>query len=550
MKKVLLATTCLVLLPTTTISRAKAEDGPTWTGAYFGVNAGGLSAKGKSSIEDFPPMSFVGADPAVPSSAKLNASGFIGGGQIGYNYQFGNVVFGIEDDFSFAGISGASATSGTIRLASTPFTLTEKQTLDWIGTLRARLGVKPADRLLVYGTGGIAYGRVKTSTNLSFPTQAFVGSDSSVRVGGTAGMGLEYALPYGLTARMEYLYVDLGSATVVGFPVPPNPPFETHTRFDLTSHVLRVGLNYNFGFMPATEPTDRSGNVLGTLVPQKQFSLELGGRYFFSTGRTKKNLFIPDGSAEISRLTYSGLDAHSGELFYRGDFSFGAFLKGYAGLGDVTGGRLKDEDFEPFIVPASATLSDQKGGHISYVSVDLGYDFLTRQSYRLGAFAGYHYYNERLNAFGCTQVGANPFICVPSLPGSIIGITNDDTWHSVRLGLAADVLFGDQLKLNADAAYLPYMWLTGQDDHWLRIGSDFAGPIPESGTGHNGYQLETVLTYQATPGFSIGVGGRYWHLQTSAAAHFEIAAIGGGAPQPIKIKTDRYGGFVQAAFKF
>ena len=75
-----------------------------------------------------------------------------------------------------------------------------------------------------------------------------------------------------------------------------------------------------------------------------------------------------------------------------------------------------------------------------------------------------------------------------------------------------------------------------------------AGPIPEDGKGF-GVQLEGLLSYKVTQAFSIGVGGRYWHLETKGSSHFEDATPTGG-PQPVNFKTDRYGAFVQGAFKF
>jgi hypothetical protein len=91
--------------------------------------------------------------------------------------------------------------------------------------------------------------------------------------------------------------------------------------------------------------------------------------------------------------------------------------------------------------------------------------------------------------------------------------------------------------------------LNGTDSHWLRIADgEFLGPIPEDGIGQ-GYQLEATLSYAVTPNISVGVGGRYWHLETSGNSHFEGIALNGG-PQPVDWKSDIYGVFLQGSYKF
>lgn len=110
----------------------------------------------------------------------------------------------------------------------------------------------------------------------------------------------------------------------------------------------------------------------------------------------------------------------------------------------------------------------------------------------------------------------------------------------------------DRLKLTGDAAWIPYAKLNARDFHWARIGTDFNGPTPEDGHGH-GVQLEAILSYDVTRAFSVGIGGRYWRIQTpdhGATAHFDVSAIGGGLPQDLNFKTERYGGFVQASYIF
>jgi len=154
---------------------------------------------------------------------------------------------------------------------------------------------------------------------------------------------------------------------------------------------------------------------------------------------------------------------------------------------------------------------------------------------RVGAFVGYNYWKEEVDAFGCTQTASNPVVCPPGLVASTDKvITEKDTWRSLRLGLTADAMLSQRMKLSAEAAYLR----TDQDaldTHYFTF-----GPDPANGDG-DGVQVEAVLSYQLTQMFNIGVGGRWWHLETEAIDSFN---------QLLEYNTDRYGVFVQGGYKF
>jgi opacity protein-like surface antigen/outer membrane protease len=560
MSRILLVSSCLILLPTTAGAADYAvpvaiREAPVaapvaygWTGGYVGAQAGYSFGDNTATFTFFPDV--FGAF-GLPPTTSLRSGGVTGGLQWGYNYQIGKVVLGTESDISWVDRRAGAGATG-FDLAGTPFSSVMIQKLDWLGTSRVRLGVTPFDRLLVYATGGVAYGHVTAGTTMSFPTITYLNEQSRLQVGWTAGAGAEYAFTNALSAKIEYLYYDLGGATVVGLPNPINPPFETHTHFDMTGHVVRAGLNYKINWAPPWTTLGAPG-IVAKAPYTREFDVEFGARYWMSSGRTAKDLFDFSGAAMVSRLTYSDITAHTAESFVRVDHWSGAFVKGYLGTGPTASGRLKDEDFPPFIDPQSATTSSLQDGALTYGSFDVGYSFLRGPRYRLGAFAGYHYYHETLNALGCAQIGANPGICNPAISSNILGITNDGVWHSVRLGVNGELMLTDRLKLGAEAAWLPYTSLSSSDTHWLRLNQPggFSGPIPETGTGNRGYQLEAILGYQVTEALSVGAGGRYWHMETSGNSDFTNSVFGGfGAPQPLNFKSDRYGGFVQAAFRF
>jgi outer membrane immunogenic protein len=210
-----------------------------WTGFYLGANVG----YGGNEFEY--PFS-VAADgvPVASGSATLDSSGFFGGAQIGYNYQFANnVVLGVEADFEWSGIEGKLDAGLAIPLLPAGFSANAGSEVEWFGTIRARLGYA-FDNLLVYGTGGAAYGKVKSSISVAGPGFLLSESADDTNWGWTAGAGFEYAINNNWTLKTEYLYVDLGETTAFsGFLAEGvTGTLDTKTTF----HTAKVGLNYKF----------------------------------------------------------------------------------------------------------------------------------------------------------------------------------------------------------------------------------------------------------------------------------------------------------------
>ncbi len=187
-----------------------------WTGGYIGLNAGYAGGKFKAN-----------ADVAGTNHyAKDTASGFLGGVQAGYNWQFDQMIVGIETDFQGTDLKADARYSVN---GAAGFDAEAK--ISWFGTTRARLGYTPVDRFMVYATGGVAYGKIKASYG-DF-------SQSDTRVGYTVGAGAEYALTNNVTLKSEYLYTDLGKLkldTDAGRIGEVKAPF----------HTVRVGVNYKF----------------------------------------------------------------------------------------------------------------------------------------------------------------------------------------------------------------------------------------------------------------------------------------------------------------
>jgi len=235
----------------------------TWTGFYVGLNAGGIFTSGSRSSTLFVPAAFpFPLATYYPGGLGSGEDGFIGGGQAGYNWQTGAFVLGIETDFQ------GSTLSKSVDVVGTPFagpavppgllgdtlSVHAKASLDWLGTTRGRVGfvVTPDNRLMIYGTGGVAYGG--GSTNFSVfdaSTGAFwSGNPSSSRVGWVAGAGVEYALTNNWTIRGEYLYADLGSSnfTSVGNAAAATffPGVYTSGKISYNASIVRAAVNYKF----------------------------------------------------------------------------------------------------------------------------------------------------------------------------------------------------------------------------------------------------------------------------------------------------------------
>jgi outer membrane immunogenic protein len=223
-----------------------------WTGLYFGINAGWHNLRGEisNSGTDTGPAGLGSALAlgGIPASMDLDSKGFIGGLQLGYNWQSGSVVLGLEADIQWVeGRDSVSVTTDTPELV--PITTTASHQLDWLSTVRARVGFLVAPELMVYGTGGLAIGDIKTTVSGFAPTGSpplSSSGSSSTDVGWTAGGGAEFALFRDVSLKGEYLYYDLGETSSK---ITYNYGLFTSTmtsRSDNTGHIARAGLNFKF----------------------------------------------------------------------------------------------------------------------------------------------------------------------------------------------------------------------------------------------------------------------------------------------------------------
>jgi|HubBroStandDraft_1064217.scaffolds.fasta_scaffold153366_1 outer membrane immunogenic protein len=216
-------------LPPPVAPRAPATYVPTtvpvynWSGIYIGANGG--YAFGTSSWND--PTGVLAFPPGAIATGNFNTNGWLAGGTVGGNVQWGAAVLGIEGDWDWANINGTSG----VPFGCVPGGCETKA--NWLATVRGRAGWA-IDRVLLFGTGGAAFAPVQAG----FPV-AGTGFSSTTQVGWTAGAGLEFAFAPNWTAKAEYLYADLGNSTCT-----TNCFGNTSVKF--TENIVRAGINFKF----------------------------------------------------------------------------------------------------------------------------------------------------------------------------------------------------------------------------------------------------------------------------------------------------------------
>jgi outer membrane immunogenic protein len=239
------------------VYKAPAVVVPDWTGFYAGINGGYGWGRTSSTITPNA-IEIVGpgaGDPVVnPLPGGPKAEGFVGGAQIGVNKQFDRIVAGIEADLSYADLDATTSATGQNFIGGNFYTALRTR-LDWFGTVRGRIGVLPADNLLLYATGGVAFGDVRTTltaTNVVDPDACAQrapyctpGASATASTGWTMGGGAEYAMSPAWSLKAEYLHLDFGNTSMTASDI--NRPggaitATAATRVDL----VRFGLNYKF----------------------------------------------------------------------------------------------------------------------------------------------------------------------------------------------------------------------------------------------------------------------------------------------------------------
>jgi len=544
-----------------------------WTGGYVGLTAGaewGSYDTSTSTSAFFVPGTIAQINAAGVQSIK--PAGFATGVEAGYNWQSGHFLWGLEGDIQAVHLNGFTHTDAIPRSNFPPtgpnarmFVISAYGNSDGFATGRARIGYVADNNWLFFATGGFALAqidndllfvdglpqRVPPATDLSQSAK----SDSG-RLGWVAGAGVEAPLTSRLSVKAEYLHVEFdritaretaNSAAALGVAF--------NQSADLKADIVRVGLNYRFigddpwiaPVMPVKAPIWKAPPVVGPT----EWEVEVGARLWFSSGSigAPNPLFgnpPPPAPFIISRIIYSDLDAISGETFARVDHASGLFVKGFLGAGGITRGQQHDEDFPgPGFLDAYSNTVSSASGHIGYGTIDAGYSFLRAPGAKVGAFVGFSNFHDHVNSYGLTQLaGSNaagsPFASFPF-------ITEDNALNALRVGAAAQFMLTDRLKLTAEAAYLPWVNWSGQDDHNFR-----QLLLPESSNRGNGMMLEAILGYNITDAWSVGAGGRFWawNMNDGTLTFNFLGNPQSNGSQPARYNNERYGVFVQSSYRW
>ena len=543
-----------------------------WAGLYIGAHVGG--AWGTTDFSD-PFGTSVFGD-------KVRTPGFLGGAQVGYNWQTpgSSWVFGVEAD-----ISGFESDGTNTCFAASALTInaTCRVRPQLAGTFTGRIGyaVGASGHTLIYGKGGVAWVNDQIDMALNAGGAPGFSTSNSQTVtlrGGTFGVGVEQALTSAWSLKVEYDYLGLVGKNVANLGAVSflsTPPFDIVGNVPPgTSGVLqklqevKVGVNYKWGADPSAPGWSAVAPMAypvkaRPMTPVVGWEFEGGGRYFGSWGQFHKDLgfFTTSGLpsiSNVSRTTYDDLQTNSGEFFGRVETPWNLFVKGFIGGGSTGNGHMNDEDF---VLPLggllgaySNTLSSNVTGKITYGAIDGGIDFLRGPGYKVGVFGGYFALDQAMNAFGCTPVA---FVnCIPSVPtsGSAI-ITENDKWRAARIGVAGEAMLTDRVKLSGEVAYLPWVHFDGVDQHFFGNFGMLAENFPESGNGR-GVQVEALVSYYLTPQWSVGVGGRYWGIWTTSGqmnCTFGASGLCGATPTPpqfFKAQVEQAGALVQTSYKF
>jgi outer membrane immunogenic protein len=231
-----------------------------WCGAYVGINAGWVGAAGDTITNTGTDTGTAGlgsalAAGALPASIGLGYNGFMGGGQVGYNWQIEQWVFGAEADLDGVAARASATSSFPGNAAFVPNTSTYTRQFDWFSSLRARVGITVWPTLLIYATGGLAFGHTRIGSSVNCPaalppcaSEATMTNATTAGALGTAfGAGAEWMFAPRWSVKAEYLFADFGEHSdmlTYMYPVANTSTMASTARDSV--NMVRAGINWHF----------------------------------------------------------------------------------------------------------------------------------------------------------------------------------------------------------------------------------------------------------------------------------------------------------------
>ena len=215
-----------------------------WSGLYLGGNVGYGWGNGGPNVALLPSSDFGIVAPTFGG----RRNGAVGGAQIGYNWQAGSIVTGFEADIQGSAVRGSDRTvlSGLTGAPVPGLLGSSDQRMSWFGTFRGRVGFTAIPELLIYATGGLAYGQIDASADTFFTsTNHYPTSVSQTKAGWTVGGGTEWAFARNWSAKIEYLYVDLGNVSVTALNAPADNGDSVRYTWHTKENIVRAGVNYH-----------------------------------------------------------------------------------------------------------------------------------------------------------------------------------------------------------------------------------------------------------------------------------------------------------------
>ncbi len=356
----------------------------TWNGYYLGINAG--YSWGRSNTDAFFNDNAIGTNFAINSSVGMRGRVF--GVQTGYNFQSGNWLWGVEADLALTGQVGNpvfTCPAFTCNPAGPVLaTFDQNQKLEWFGTLRQRFGALITPDLLIYGTGGAAVAGLLTSGNvfgfdpLGNPaTNPF--SNLSIHPGWAAGAGVEAHLTGNWTGKLEYLYMEFGSATT-NINNQQNMTLTAQFNSRITDQIVRAGLNYKFDpIEEASGPVAISKDIVITknaiVAPWTWAGFYAGFNIGYGSGSSETDTLLSDPTtgnpllstdASVSKLRGAIFGAQAGYNLVSGPWLTGVELDFQASNQEgtrttVCPGVVCNPAITDFNAPVGATLTQRLG---------------------------------------------------------------------------------------------------------------------------------------------------------------------------------------------